>query len=178
MYPKVIENFVSEEDCQYFISLIDYLVSIGVITDRQTNENDGRSLVWNYDFPEFNAYAKKYFDAIVKLYSGPEQLYPHIIGLYRYGVGPGLGTHSDIMDEGCSECKMSAIIYFNDDYDGGEIWFPNLDISIKPPKGSLVYYPSSGDDYIHGVKPITSGYRYAIPACFTSDYQRCQKHYL
>lgn len=178
MNPKVIENFVSDEDCQYFIEFFDELADKGIITDRHTNENDGRSLVWNLDNPIFNQYAKKYFDIIADLYDGPEKLYPHIVGLYRYGIGPGLGDHIDIMNDGCSECKMSGIIYFNDNYEGGEIWFPNLNFEVKPPKGSLIYYPAFGEEYRHGVRAITSGYRYAIPTCFTTDIERSQKHYL
>ena len=55
----------------------------------------------------------------------------------------------------------SAIFYINDDYDGGEIYFPNWDIEIKPKAGSLVIFPSN-DEYVHGVKEIKNLNRYSI----------------
>lgn len=52
--------------------------------------------------------------------------------------------------------KYAAIVYLNDDYIGGQLFFPNKDIQLKPKPGSLVLFPGN-DEYNHGVKHVGSG---------------------
>jgi len=61
----------------------------------------------------------------------------------------------------------STLIYLNDDYEGGEIWFPQYDnFSIKPEKGSLITF--KGDEKtIHGVRAVTKGIRYTLSMFWT-----------
>jgi hypothetical protein len=61
---------------------------------------------------------------------------------------------------------IAGLFYLNDDYEGGELYFPNQKIQFKPKAGSAYFFP--GDmNYIHGVTPIESGIRYVIPFFFT-----------
>lgn len=61
---------------------------------------------------------------------------------------------------------IGAIYYLNNDYVGGEIYFPNQDIEFKPRAGAACFFP--GDlHYIHGVREIKSGIRYTSPAFWT-----------
>jgi len=58
---------------------------------------------------------------------------------------------------------IASLFYWNDDYEGGEIYFPNQDISFKIKAGSAVFFP--GDKYyLHGVTEVTSGKRFTSPA--------------
>jgi hypothetical protein len=55
---------------------------------------------------------------------------------------------------------FTAIIYLNDDYQGGELNFPESELNINPPAGSLIVWPG----YLtHGVSPVVSGTRYTMP---------------
>ena len=56
---------------------------------------------------------------------------------------------------------ISAIAYLNDDYEGGEIEFPNFEIKIKPKAGMLVLFPSNYA-YAHIAHSVTKGTKYAI----------------
>lgn len=56
---------------------------------------------------------------------------------------------------------VSAIIYLNDDYQGGELDFPHHGIKIRPQKGMLVLFPSNFA-YSHVSHPISEGIKYAI----------------
>lgn len=56
---------------------------------------------------------------------------------------------------------ISAIAYLNDDYEGGELEFPNFKIKIKPEAGMLILFPSNYA-YAHIAHPVTSGTKYAI----------------
>ena len=57
--------------------------------------------------------------------------------------------------------EFSTIIYLNnpEEYDGGIIYFPNQDFEYKPRQYSVVFFPSAGSEYIHGITTVTSGIR-------------------
>jgi len=59
----------------------------------------------------------------------------------------------------------ASVLYLNDDYNGGELFFPELDFEIaKPEVGSLIIFPGS-EKYTHGVRHVKEGpVRYVIPA--------------
>lgn len=73
-------------------------------------------------------------------------------------MGKILGEHSDHQD---STIKLSAILYLNNDYEGGEIVFPKQGIELKPFSGSIIIYPSN-EEYSHYSKIITSGSKYTF----------------
>jgi len=56
---------------------------------------------------------------------------------------------------------FSLLLYVNDDFEGGAVYFPNCDFGLKPSRGLLVAFPSDWR-YIHMARPVTSGVRYAI----------------
>jgi predicted 2-oxoglutarate/Fe(II)-dependent dioxygenase YbiX len=61
---------------------------------------------------------------------------------------------------------FSGIFYLNDDYEGGEIVFKNLDLSIKPKKGMFVGFKAN-DEYTHQVMPIKNTDRYTIAVWYS-----------
>ena len=62
---------------------------------------------------------------------------------------------------------INSLFYYNDDFEGGELYYPQHDLVVKPKPGLAVAHP--GDiNYLHGVKMITSGSRYTSPAFFTA----------
>lgn len=54
--------------------------------------------------------------------------------------------------------EYASIVYWNDDYDGGEIYFENPRISIRPESGMLIFFPCSAS-YAHGVSRVHHGER-------------------
>lgn len=61
---------------------------------------------------------------------------------------------------------IASLFYLNDDYDGGELYFPLQDIKFKPKKGAAYFFP--GDkNYIHGVTEIKNSIRYTCPFFWT-----------
>lgn len=61
---------------------------------------------------------------------------------------------------------IATIFYFNDDYTGGELYFPVQGIQLKPKVGAVYFFP--GDmNYIHGVRPVKTGTRYTAPYFWT-----------
>ena len=61
---------------------------------------------------------------------------------------------------------LAGLFYLNDEYEGGELFFPNQGLQFKPKVGAAYFFP--GDmNYIHGITEITSGERYTVPFFWT-----------
>jgi len=88
------------------------------------------------------------------------------INFVKYNPGQHFSVHTD---QGFSyNCTLSSILYLNDDYEGGELWFPYLEINFKPKKGDVIFFPSTFI-YAHGAKPVISGTKYSAVTMF--DYK-------
>lgn len=75
----------------------------------------------------------------------------------------GAGTHFRIhADHGPTYvATISAVIYLNDDYEGGELYFPRFDLNYKPKQGDIVVFPSNFI-YEHASKEMINGTKYSI----------------
>ena len=94
---------------------------------------------------------------------GIKMNYMEAINFVRYGVGEHFSVHTD---HGFSYiCTVSCITYLNDEYEGGELHFPYLDLTYTPKVGDSVFFPST---YIfaHASKPVTSGIKYSAVTMF------------
>ncbi len=80
----------------------------------------------------------------------------------KYSTGTGMGTHYDRYPDADNQTLLSAVVYVNDDYEGGEIFFPDYDLAIKPEAGSILFFPST-EDYLHESKPVGQGRKIMIP---------------
>jgi PKHD-type hydroxylase len=92
--------------------------------------------------------------------------------VYRYGEGVGFVPHHDEVTEVELEraaangqpvvggdLTIVAFLSEADEYAGGELFFPKLGASFKPPAGSVVVFPATRA-FIHGVAPIGGGTRF------------------
>lgn len=87
------------------------------------------------------------------------QLMP--ISISKYLIGKSMGPHVDDYENG-ENPNISVVLYLNDDYEGGELYFKEQDIRIKPEPGSIVIFPSV-KPYYHESLPILSGVKYMSP---------------
>jgi len=60
----------------------------------------------------------------------------------------------------------TGIAYLNEDFTGGDLVFPELNVVITPKAGLLVGFPSN-HDFVHAVPEVLSGKRYSLPVWFT-----------
>lgn len=86
-------------------------------------------------------------------------LYHESYNMLKYSGGQEYKAHADgfTKDGRC----VSAIVYLNNDYEGGEVEFVNFGIKIKPEPGMLLLFPSNYA-YRHIAHPVTSGTKYAL----------------
>ena len=66
-------------------------------------------------------------------------------------------VHIDNQGHMESPILWGSVLYMNDDYEGGEIYYPAYDYAYKPKPGSMVLHEGNTR---HGVKRVISGNRY------------------
>ena len=88
-----------------------------------------------------------------------DQLQHESYSMLRYQGGQEYKAHYD--GSTSTGRSVSAIIYLNDDYEGGEVEFVNFGVKIKPKAGMLLLFPSNYA-YTHIAHPVKSGTKYAL----------------
>ena len=106
----------------------------------------------------FDVDVKETGPAIVKWPVGARQE-PHADKEFHSGIEAGRPNDFPHYD-------IAGLFYFNDDYEGGELYFPVQGIEFQPKAGAAYFFP--GDrHYVHGVRPVKSGNRYTSPFFWT-----------
>ncbi len=175
----VIEDFLDHQTIQKLKYFADG--EIGIINKEDVKSPDGalevkkskglvsERIYTNKISETANAICENVFGTVIPQYYGARiEWYetPHII---RYRAGGKYVPHSDADElkdnqSGWSrimERDFSAIIYFNEGFEGGQLFFPNQDYRITPRPGMLVCFPSD-HRFIHTAEPVLSGIRYAF----------------
>lgn len=96
------------------------------------------------------------------------ELFPEIC-VVSYNNQRGYIPHVDAnrpFNENKQTRFISVVAYFNDDYLGGDVYFPEIGVSFKPKRGSCLVFPSD-DLFLHGVKPV-KGFKLISPCWFYS----------
>ncbi len=161
---KIVKGFVPFQDCrliaEYARKNDDLFLDFG---------NNEKEFTFHANFNDNNiknllqGYQKEVYRFVVENYEGPFEPYDESkIHLARFEEGYGMHEHFDSTKPN----DIATLIYINEDYDGGHIYFPELNIYVKPQEGDLICFPDT-PDFVHGVKPIKEGIRYTAPRWFT-----------
>jgi hypothetical protein len=167
--PKVIDNFLSEDDRLRLIEIINESEAKGIMypADEITRGHDGRIMLWDEENQEFLSIIKKYLRHVANLYD--KELFPHNIAMLKYYPGPGMALHTDSAGICRETCTVTSVVYLNDDYSGGEVGFPIVNKKYKVSAGSVMHFPQRGLQAYHEISEIANGNRYAIITCYTKD---------
>lgn len=138
-----------------------------------TNKGGGETIIGRASIlhkgEEFHSKATKAFLDCVSEYSAcnglsfnDENVGTDWLLVREYNTGSKMSAHNDAYsyvkkDGQPVKPSLTAILYINDDYTGGEIDFVHDDVKIKPKAGSMVIFPSNKQ---HEVLEILSGNRY------------------
>lgn len=93
--------------------------------------------------------------------------------LVKWEPGAALASHVDGPGRlPPPNLTVGALVYLNDNYEGGELYFPEYDVLIKPKAGDLVFFPCH---FYHEVKTVGFNgefpYRYTLPLFYTYSYK-------
>jgi predicted 2-oxoglutarate/Fe(II)-dependent dioxygenase YbiX len=95
--------------------------------------------------------------------------------LYRYGPGERHGAHWDtvVQFEGGAQSLLTMVFYLNDDFEGGETDFTELNRKIVPRRGSVLLFQHR---VLHIASEVTRGEKLVLrtdivygPAGFAGD---------
>lgn len=104
---------------------------------------------------EMRLRAQQIFDIV-----GDIQLNGFLV-VHRQYEGADLKAHYDQYSDKLIE--YAAVLYINDDYTEGELFFSKFDFEVRPEPGTLMIFPGT-EEYEHGVRPVGAGpVRYNLP---------------
>jgi hypothetical protein len=100
-------------------------------------------------------------------------LFADTVQLVRWREGMSMPPHADRANPDGSPHGMpfrdfASIVYLNDDYEGGSLYFPRLDLVVKPGTGMLLAF-TAGWHHEHAVLKVLKGDRLTMPAFYTFD---------
>jgi predicted 2-oxoglutarate/Fe(II)-dependent dioxygenase YbiX len=76
----------------------------------------------------------------------------------RYPRGGHYVPHQDAMTD-MRYRYFTVVCYLNDDFEGGDTWFPSLDHAVLPETGKAILFPSS---FYHCARPVVRGEKFVI----------------
>lgn len=181
---NLYRNAISEEDCKKIIDLLEAEISLGkrgiswhgATVNGETRTSHARNC---YDLKFKRDHVGKYIadsDALKECYDlvdvGLNKSLRHYESVWNFNINykeafnfvkylPGefFKIHAD--HGPYYTCTVSAVVYLNDDYEGGEIEFPRHNFKLKPKAGDIILFPSNFV-YEHASLDISSGQKYSV----------------
>jgi len=90
--------------------------------------------------------------------------YPELSQIVKWPQGSSQSAHFDVARESTT---WTTVTYLNDDYGGGETFFPGEGLKIAPRRGTTILF--NGKEYEHGVNEVKDYPRYSYSVWYTSD---------
>ena len=158
--PLVIPNFLSERVC-------DVLIHAHTVSPQQTNLNKQKRPVV-VPAGDVKTLTDHYVTQTTKLFENYFKiaLVPQSTTLELWRTGLSMAPHID--DH--IPAILSQVVYLNDDYEGGETFFTQLNLTVTPKRGTLVGFRCNCLKHEHGVNKILSGTRYTFTSWYKKGY--------
>ena len=178
-YPYFKKNFLSEKDCDMIVQYMEDNPNFYDDDQSQSNEFWSKRVVNAKQIPDESIKNlllktnKKVNDIVVDMLENPRIMVTDTIQVVRWFKGYELKPHADKENPNDSPHPFpwrdfASVVYLNDNFEGGEIHFPNQGKQFKPKKGALIVFPGTYE-FLHGVKEVTEGIRYTLPSFHTFD---------
>lgn len=180
LYKKAIK----EEDCKKIIADLENEIAKGIpgiewsgaqVNDKENvdyvrncvdlkykKKNLGKHLPENEVLANCHDMVEKELDKCLNHYESLWHLkmhYKEAFNFVKYLPGKYFKIHGD--HGPYYTCTVSAVVYLNDDYDGGEIEFIRQGLVVKPEAGDIILFPSNYV-YEHASLEVTSGIKYSV----------------
>ncbi len=97
------------------------------------------------------------------------ETYVEVSQIVKWPVGSMQPVHRDMARE---TTTFTSITYLNDDFEGGETYFTDEDLLIKPKVGRTILF--DGKRFEHGVRKITNGTRYTLALWYSNNVMECE----
>lgn len=149
-----IPEFISKKENEKIIKILENISEDFWMQDNNPNWNK-RNLREVKDL-EFNSLKKQIGKKIIQLFDSYYKIVNESVSIQRILPNTGgLNQHTDNVTD--PDVKYGVVLYYNDNYLGGEIEYPEIQVSYKPKAGSLLIHRG---EYLHKVNPVKGSTRY------------------
>ena len=153
-----IKNFLSNDECKNIVKIIESL-SEDCWQEDQYKNWDKRNLKYDIKNKDLDAVKNKILIKVKNIFESYLMIVPpenNYVSIQR--ILPetgGLSPHKDNFVD--TTVKYGLVLYFNDDYSGGEIEYPEVNVVYKPSAGSLLIHEGG---HLHQVNEVFEKTRY------------------
>lgn len=175
----VVEDFLSAEQCALIRDA--FTASIDKLGKNPVDGFWDEHVLWFGDIDPDAERAKAVMQQarfvaayrIAEHFGISERLYSDSQQLVLWNEGRQMPVHVDNAHPDGSRHNtphrdFASVVYLNDDFEGGEVYFPYAGLRLKPRVGMLVGFRGSAD-CPHGVTRVTKGVRYTMPGWYSRD---------
>ena len=168
--PKVIHfaGLLTPSECRYLMDATGNRFEPSMVYDSnrqlvrdEIRTSDGSVIHWLIEDPAVVALNRRIAAVSGSTYESGEAL-----ALLRYSPGQEYRPHFDFVESAENRRLMTALIYLNGDYEGGETEFVRTGLKIKGKGGDVILFRNEGDDggpnplSEHAGLPITKGVKF------------------
>lgn len=152
-----IKNFLSIDECNSLVKIVESFPESSWKEDQYENW-DKRNLKKDIKNIELDAIRNKIAIKVIDIFESFFMIDPshNYVSIHRILPNTnGLSEHRDNFIQ--KTLKYGLVLYYNDDYLGGELEYPELNISHKPLAGSLLIHDAG---LLHKVNEVYEKTRY------------------
>ena len=149
----VLDDYIDDATCDQMVAFYDEKFG------EKNPIRDGRKIFRNPQFPEAISFLEKQLPRLNSELGARHYIREVFLSLYE--KGSFAAAHIDSIDEALKD-SLVVLFYLNDGYEGGEIYFTELNKAYKPQKRQVIYFPCNNPKYTHGVLKIIDGKRYIV----------------
>lgn len=181
---NLYRNAISKEICQEIIDKVENATSLGIedlewrgakVNDKSNidavrncldlkvkRDNLGKHQTFDQGLFDAHKHVEDSLDVCLRHYESLWHLqmqYKEAFNFVKYLPGKYFKIHGD--HGPYYTCTISAVVYLNDDYVGGELEFVRQNLKIKPEAGDIVLFPSNFV-YEHASCEVFEGTKYSV----------------
>jgi prolyl 4-hydroxylase len=175
--PQMIHGILTPDECAYIINKAhDSFTRSTVVGVEGADESRTSETAW---ITKDDPVARKVLEKACALTGKPME-HTEDLQIVRYKPGTYYREHHDACCEDTEACSLfenkggqrvgTLLVYLNDEFTDGETHFPALDLKMKAPPGSAIFFRPLGTEdkchpkALHAGLPISSGTKYVCNA--------------
>jgi prolyl 4-hydroxylase len=167
-YAQMVERIVTPAECAYLIKTAEPLFQPSMVYDKNgqvvkdtIRTSDGAPLHWLLEDPAIHAINRRIAKA-----TGTRYLQGEALQVLRYIPGQEYRPHFDFLEGVENPRPWTALLYLNEDYEGGDTAFVETGLKVRGRVGDMLVFRNEGVDGLrdplakHAGMPVTAGTKY------------------
>jgi prolyl 4-hydroxylase len=167
-FALMCERLVTPAECAYLIKTAEPLFRPSMVYDKSgravkdtMRTSDGAGFNWLLEDPAIHAINRRIAKA-----TGTRYLQGEALQVLRYVPGQEYRPHFDFLEGAENPRPWTALLYLNEDYDGGATAFVETALEVRGRTGDVLAFRNEGEDgrrdplAKHAGTPVTGGTKY------------------